>query len=176
MNEQEKKSFKAGLKQFAIDLISSRIEAARQQADQAQEAANQEEKSSAGDKYETGRAMGHLQKDMHTRQQAENARELASLHQVTVDILYTTAGPGAFVQSSDSSSSFGSSAVSPVSGGKDAKPTGFFIAAGLGKQQVNDQTILFLSPSAPLAKAFYQRRAGESILFNGRSILIEDIF
>lgn len=155
MDDQEKKTCKAVLKQFALDLISARIEAARQQADQAQEAANQEEKSSAGDKYETSRAMGQLQKDMHSRQQAEHARELATLHQVRVDILYSTAVAGAFIQCRD---------------------IGFFIAAGLGKQQLHDQTIIFLSPAAPLAKALYQRRAGDSFVFNGRSFLIEDIF
>jgi hypothetical protein len=36
----------------------------------AQQSANSEEKSSAGDKYETSRAMGHLEKDMHARQLA----------------------------------------------------------------------------------------------------------
>lgn len=155
MDDHEKITRKLALKQFALDLISTRIEAARLLADQAQEAANQEEKSSAGDKYETSRAMGHLQKDMHSRQQAEHARELATLHQVKVDILYSTAVPGAFIQCSD---------------------INFFIAAGLGKQQLHDQTILFLSPAAPLAKALYQQRTGDSILFNGRSLAIQDIF
>jgi hypothetical protein len=55
----------------------------------AQEAANSEEKSSAGDKYETGRAMGHLQKDMHARQLAELVRELAALHAVKEVLLRT---------------------------------------------------------------------------------------
>ena len=155
MDDREKIAYKLALKQFALDTISARIEAARRQAEQAQEAANQEEKSSAGDKYETSRAMGHLQKDMYSRQQAEHARELASLHQVKVDILYSSAVPGAFIQ---------------------CPGIGFFIAAGLGKQQIHDQTVLFLSPAAPLAKALYQQRTGDSILFNGRSHAIQDIF
>jgi len=167
MDDQEKKSYKAGLKQFALDLISTRIEAARSLADQAQEAANQEEKSSAGDKYETSRAMGHLQKDMHSRQQAEHARELATLHQVRVDILYSAAVAGAFIQCSDN--------VFPSDGSLSGS-FGFFIAAGLGKQQVHDQTIIFLSPAAPLAKTLYQRRSGDSFVFNGRALLIQDIF
>jgi len=155
MDDREKIAHKLTLKQFALDLISTRIEAARQQAEQAQEAANQEEKSSAGDKYETSRAMGHLQKDMYSRQQAENARELATLHQVKADILYSSAVPGAFIQ---------------------CPGIGFFIAAGLGKQQLHDQTIVFLSPAAPLAKALYHRRTGDNVLFNGRPLPIQDIF
>jgi len=44
MDDREKIAHKLALKQFALDLISTRIEAARQQAEQAQEAANNEEK------------------------------------------------------------------------------------------------------------------------------------
>ena len=155
MDDLQKKAFKASLKQFALDLISTRIEAARQQAAQAQEAANQEEKSSAGDKYETSRAISQGQKDLHSRQQAEHARELATLRQIKVDTLYSSAVAGAFVQCADIS---------------------FFIAAGLGKQQLHDQTILFLSPAAPLAKALYQKKTGDSFVFNGRTLLILGIF
>ncbi len=64
----------------------------------AQQAANGEEKSSAGDKYETSRAMGHLQKDMHARQLAEQAKELAALHAVNVDLLYDTMATGAVIE------------------------------------------------------------------------------
>jgi len=155
MDDHEKLAHKIALKQFALDLISTRIEAARLQAGQAQEAANQEEKSSAGDKYETSRAMGHLQKDMHSRQQAENARELATLHQIKVDKLYSSAIAGAFIQCPD---------------------INFFIVAGLGKQHFHGQTILFLSPAAPLAKMLNQKKAGDTFIFNGQPLLIKDIF
>ena len=44
----------------------------------AQESANSESKSSAGDKYETSRAMGHLDREMHGRmyQQAQQERQI----------------------------------------------------------------------------------------------------
>jgi hypothetical protein len=99
--------------------------------------------------------MGQIQKDLHTRQQAEHARELAMLHQIKVDTLYSTAVAGAFIVCSGIS---------------------IFIAAGLGRQQLQDQTILFLSPAAPLAKTLHQCRAGDSFVFNGRSLQILDIF
>src|SRR5580693_2338076 len=98
MDNTEKIAFKQRLKRWALDGIGQRIAASRAAIDQAQQAANQEEKSSAGDKYETGRAMGHLQKDMHARQLAESMRELASLHAVNADTLYTIAGPGALLR------------------------------------------------------------------------------
>ena len=45
----------------------------------AQEAANSEEKSSMGDKYETGRAMSQLARDMSAKQVFENKQELGFL-------------------------------------------------------------------------------------------------
>jgi hypothetical protein len=121
----------------------------------AQEAANSEGKSSAGDKYETGRAMGHLEKDMYARQQEENIRELDELQKVNTDIIYTTAQTGAFVRCPDHS---------------------FFIAAGLGKQLIDDQPIFFLSPYAPLAKVLLHKKTGDSFLFNKMDTVILEIY
>ena len=155
MTDPEKILFKNKLKLFALALIGQRIAAAKGMIDQAQQAANNEEKSSAGDKYETGRAMGHLQKDMHARQLAESMKELAALHSVHTDLLYPAAGPGAFVQ---------------------AEGIAFFIAAGLGRQQHEGQTILFLSPQAPLAKVLQDKKQGDDIAFLGRTVRILEIF
>jgi hypothetical protein len=155
MDDVEKIAFKNRLKRWALDLIGQRIAAAREAIDQAQQSANSEEKSSAGDKYETGRAMGHLQKDMHSRQLAESIKELATLHAVHTNVLHPVATAGAFIRTEN---------------------TAFFIAAGLGKQQPEGQTIYFLSPQAPLARALQNKKAGDFFPFNGTSVAIREIF
>jgi hypothetical protein len=155
IEDTEKIAYKNRLKRWALDHIGKRISAAGEAIEQAQQAANQEEKSSAGDKYETGRAMGHLQKDMHARQLAESVRELASLHAINTDLLCTAASPGALVR--------GTEIV-------------FFIAAGLGKQQLDGQTIFFLSPQAPLARILKDKKPGDSFVFNGSTFQILEIF
>lgn len=155
MTGAEKIAFKLRLKTWALDLIGTRITAAKDAIDQVQQAANQEEKSSAGDKYETGRAMGHLQKDMFARQMAEHIKEQATLHAVNVETPCMMGQSGAFLQ---------------------CGAIAFFIAAGLGKQVVEGQTIFFLSPQAPLAKLLQNKKAGDSFLFNGATPLIHDIF
>src|ERR1700749_1072889 len=129
MTQHEKIAFKNKLKKWGQDLIGQRIATSKTAMEQAQEAANNEEKSSAGDKYETGRAMGHLQKDMHARQLAEALKELASLNAIPTDSLCTEGGIGAVLQAED---------------------IAFFVSAGLGKQIVDGQPIVFLSPQAPL--------------------------
>jgi len=165
MDNTQKLALKASLKQFGLQLITQRIEAARRQMDLAQESANNEEKSSAGDKYETGRAMGHLQQEMYARQQAEYERELAALQQVRTDTLCIMATPGAFIQCPGIASERTSGSFS-----------GFFIVAGLGKQTVDGNTILFVSPGAPLTKTLQNKKAGDTFIFNGRTLSIEDIF
>ncbi|SIO00258.1 hypothetical protein SAMN04488055_2480 [Chitinophaga niabensis] len=155
MTQQQMIQFKTSLKKAGELLIKERIATAQLAIDNAQEAANNEGKSSAGDKYETGRAMGHLEKDMYARQQAENMKELDLLQKVNTDLIYTNARTGAYVRCSDHS---------------------FFIAVGLGKQQVDDQLIFFLSPYAPLAKLLLHKKAGDSFLFNKQETVIVEIF
>ena len=155
MTPAGKIAFKTTLKQAGLAIIEERIATAGKAADHAQQAANQEEKSSAGDKYETARAMGHLEKDMHARQLAAHLKDLAALRDINTDIICATPAAGACVVCASFS---------------------FFIAAGLGKQVVNDQPVFFISPYAPLARLLGYKKKGDSFLFNGANIMIEDIY
>lgn len=130
---------KQRLKAWAEALIQARVTAARAAMDEAQAAANSEEKSSAGDKYETGRAMGHLQKEMHARQLAEALGDLAALHAVPTQAM-TACALGALVETAQAR---------------------LFISIGLGKQVVDGEPVIFLSPMAPLAKQLMGKRPGE---------------
>ena len=60
-------SIKNKLLQHCKELIEARLKNAEDAMNRAQESANDNEKSSAGDKFETGRAMGHLEKEMYAR-------------------------------------------------------------------------------------------------------------
>jgi hypothetical protein len=155
VTESEKIAFKNRLKQAAQQLIEQRIAAAKTLIASAQEAANSEEKSSVGDKYETARAMGQLETEMHSKQLAQQVRELALLHEVKTDIVYATATMGACIECADLI---------------------FFIAAGLGKQTIDGKLIIFLSPQAPLAKLLQNKKAGESFVFNGKETVIETVY
>ena len=153
--DKEKLLYKNKLKQWGADQIQQRVLVARGAMQQAQDAANSEEKSSAGDKYETGRAMGHLQKDMHARQLAAAIQELALLQAVPTETHYREGAPGAVLE---------------------VEGMIFFISVGLGKQQVEGQTVLFLSPQAPLAKLLLGKHAGESILFNEKTVVLKEVY
>lgn len=153
--EPERLLFKKKLKQFCQHTIEERIQFARLAMDNAQIAANAEEKSSAGDKYETSRAMNQIEKDMHARQLLAHQKELSDFLLIRTDSILSSALPGAVV----------------VCNG-----TSYFLSAGLGKQQVDGTTILFLSPAAPLAIALLHKKADDSIQFNGKELMISTVF
>ncbi|GAO43103.1 hypothetical protein [Flavihumibacter petaseus] len=148
-------ALKKRLSRFCRETIESRIATARQAMDSAQEAANAEEKSSAGDKYETARAMGQLNKEMFARQLAGHLKELSEFNSLNTDAVHQIVTPGALLQCSGA--------------------LFFFLSAGLGKQTVDGQPILFLSPHAPLAKTIINKKPGDQLTFNGRVMTIESI-
>lgn len=155
MTDLEKIAFKEKLRSQCIALIEERMQLAAEAMQQAQDAANAEEKSSAGDKYETGRAMNHIQKDLHARQLAENRKELEALLAIDCSQVRTTAGAGAIVIAGD---------------------VRFFIAAGLGAISFEGEKILAISPQAPLARIMNNKKAADTILFNRQEKQITEVF
>jgi hypothetical protein len=155
MTIQQKTAYKKQLQQLCIGMIEERIAANLALMNSAQEAANSESKSSAGDKYETSRAMNHLQKDMYASQLNANRLELAALLNINCGSIATTIGTGCFVKT---------------------KGMGFFIAAGLGKTTFENNTVFLLSPSAPVSRLLFTKTTGDSFLFNKELLEIEDFF
>ncbi|WP_127124983.1 hypothetical protein [Pseudoflavitalea rhizosphaerae] len=140
------------LKQFGEQVITQRIAITLKAMNEAQAAANQEEKSSAGDKYETSRAMSHLEKDMHARQLLAHQQDLNALRAINVSTILDSPLPGAFIRTATGA---------------------FFIAAGLGQQSVNGESIVFLSPISPFAKSLVQKKSGDEFEFKGKNCIME---
>ena len=155
LTNNEKTAFKKKLLQKSIELIERRIDEAFNAMTNAQAASNSEEKSSAGDKYETSRAMSHLEKDMHSRQLAANKLELAALYSINCSSLYDRVATGSLTRCEGSS---------------------FFIAAGLGKINIDGEDIFLLSPNAPLAKLLLGKKIGDLVNFNKKELVITEIF
>ncbi len=121
----------------------------------AQAAANEETKSSAGDKYETSRAMGQLEKDMYARQLSQASMELASAISVECSVINDGIKAGTMVL---------------------CEGIRFFIFAGIGKMDFQDQTILVISPNAPLAQSLISKSNGDKIMFNQKETQILEYF
>lgn len=134
--------------------LLERIKTAEDAMKRAQEAANGEEKSSAGDKYETSRAMGQLDRDMNARQLAEAKKELEILQKFDLLITHTTAAPGSLIITAEAN---------------------YFIGAGLGVLKGSDFTFIAVSPQAPISKLFAGKKEKEMVLFNGKQLTIKKI-
>ena len=147
--------FKNRLKAYCQQAIEQRIAFTRQLMEDAQAAANSEEKSSAGDKYETSRAMSHLDKDMHARQLSAHLQELSFVRAIHSDTVYATAVAGACIV---------------------CEEVLFFLATGLGKQPVENSAVIFVSPLAPLAKMLIGKKIADTIFFAGRKMVITDLY
>lgn len=118
----------------------------------AQESSNAETKSSAGDKYETGREMANQERDRHATQLHEAQQLLVTLQKINPCLPSDTVRLGALV-----ATSLGL----------------FYLSIGAGRLHTAEgQEFLAVSPGAPLALALSGRRSGEETVFNGRLVKV----
>ncbi len=150
----DKVSIKKLLKAECVRLLEVRIEHASVAMLSAQEAANSEGKSSAGDKYETSRAMGQQDRDMNARQLEQARKDLAFIQSLDVSKIQESVKLGSLVY---------------------CKEGIFFIAAGLGSVRIGKEQIHIVSPAAPMANLLLNKNAGEKISVNGKSFEILEI-
>jgi len=145
------------LKQQVIEAcrerVSARVENANHAMQEAQLAANGEEKSSAGDKFETSRAMGHRDRDMYARQFVEAKNELQKMDRLSTDPSFLIRMGSLFL----------------------ANGILYFIATGLGKIELNNLEIMVISKEAPIASAMLGKSKGDEFLWNSKSWKIEDL-
>lgn len=118
-----------------------------------QDAANEETKSSAGDKYETGRAMMHLEKEKVAHALNEVLKQKKVIDQLSADLM-SEAGLGALVQTDKGL---------------------FYLAVSLGKISQNGVDVFCLSPVAPLGTALLKAKKGNQVTFLENCYVIEEI-
>ena len=145
---------KSELLKKRLAFTDQRIENARQAMSAAQEAANHESKSSAGDKYETGRAMAQIERDKAAQQLSEALALKNSLDKITLN---------------------------PPSGkvllGSLVKTDGphFFIAISAGKVRVGDTDFFVVAPASPVGRALIGLQVGDPFTFNNQLLTITEI-
>jgi transcription elongation GreA/GreB family factor len=156
---------KLALHQKCLEIVENSILSMKMALQQAQEAANNETKSSAGDKHETGRAMAQLETEklsaqlndalnlkqviakINPPQQTINSLPLRGLgwEQITIgSLVYTTNGI-------------------------------FYVAVSLGKIDINNETIYVVSPQSPIGKLLLTKKEKDSFSLNGKIYLVEKI-
>ncbi len=133
--------------------VRSRIVSSEDAISGAQSSANEETKSSAGDKYETGRSMAQLEIEKNTIQLNESKKLLLALEQIkntksksviTGSIAFTTQG-------------------------------NFYISISAGQFIIDGVTYFAISPASPIGKHLMGKSEGDDFSFNQRKFLIQKI-
>lgn len=142
-------TFKAPLYHHCVNILTERIEQAATAMQEAQNSANSETKSSAGDKYETGRAMAHLDKERHTRRHAAALDALTRLQRLRPDGGMTEIELGALVQTNVG---------------------WYYLTVGIGEVEIEDAAVQVVSPESPIGSLLLELEVGDMDDFRGREI------
>lgn len=146
--------FKCKLILHLSDLLDLKINEARNSILNLQEAKNNDTKSSAGDKYETGRAMIQMELDK-AEFQLSNANHLKSdLISINTEYKHEKIGKGSLV-----SSNWGV----------------YLIAVAFGKTSIQDQEIMVISYASPIGQLLSGKTIGDKVVFNNRSYEVLDL-
>ncbi len=136
-------------------LINDKIDVLEKMSGDVQDAANNETKSSAGDKYETGRAMLQQERDKYDSQLAQARRLRMQLFQIKPEVHFGTIAFGAVAKTTLAN---------------------YFIAISAGRIEVEGAKYYVISPQAPLAQLIIGKRAGDTFVFNDRKEKILEVF
>jgi hypothetical protein len=129
-------------------LLKNKITELERVINEVQQSANQESKSSMGDKYETGRAMAQNEVFMLQTQLASLRQDFETIHTIDFSINIDKVIKGSLVETS----------------------TGWFLLSiGLGKISVDGKNLFCISINSPLGQVLKGKAAGEVYVMNGRS-------
>ncbi len=130
------------------DYVNQRITTATQAMDQAQRAANEEGKNSAGDKYETGRAMMQIERDKAARQLDEALKLRDVLDRINPGIRHEKVSLGSLVITASRK---------------------IFVSIGIGKLMVNGEDFWVVGPASPLGSVLIGLKDNDAFTFNNSS-------
>lgn len=127
------------------ELINGKIEVLQQAIREFQDAANEDSKSSMGDKYETNRAMMHLEKEKAATQLNQNLKMRQVLDSIRIKA-HEKVEIGSIVHTDKGT---------------------YFIAVGLGPLDFDGAKYFVISAASPIGQEMMGRQAGDTFSFRG---------
>jgi len=135
---------KSTVLQHLKSLLEERMRVAWDAMEAAQESANDQGKSSMGDKYETSRSMGQLDRNMHARQFEQTRQERMILERLNAGEKSQRVAVGSLLETTAG---------------------WFFVAVSLGSVKINEETVLAVSSSSPVGASLLGKEAGNKFDF-----------
>ncbi len=137
-----------------FEYVEQRIETSKQAMKYAQESANTEEKSSAGDKYETSRAMAQIERDKAAHQLEEALKLKSILIQINPEFKNSKVNLGSLVI---------------------AESIRFYMAISVGKITIDGRDYLIVAVASPIGQLLLNLKVGDQFTFNKQMHVIEEI-
>lgn len=147
-------SLKEELYNQCLEYVQSRMDAAQQGIDEAQQASKDDTKSSAGDKYETGRAMMQQETDRNMAQLNEANKLKVALNAINPTAIHTTIDTGSVVKTNNGN---------------------FYLAISAGTLHIGGDSYFAISPASPIGFKLKGLKAGDKFDLNGKGYMVEAI-
>jgi len=137
------------------DYVNKRIDAIQEAIIAAREAAEEDDKSSAGDKYETGRAMMHIEIENQMAQLKEAQRMATELEGISVKSNSGIVRKGSIVMTDQGF---------------------YYLSVGAGKITVGENDYFAVGVLSPIGKALLGAKEGDDFTLNNRRYTIQHIY
>ena len=147
-------ALKLKVHQKCLHLALTKIDSLKSELVALQEASNQDTKSSAGDKYETGRSMIMLEKEKLGVQLMEAYKLKKALDLIDLGKPINKVSLGALVKESNNF---------------------YYFSANFGALNIADVKVFALSTLSPIGQAMLGKTVGDTYNFRGQKFLIEKI-
>lgn len=145
---------KVKLLEKCLEYVDQRIATSRLAMKDAQNSANAEDKSSAGDKYETGRAMAQIEREK-AAYQLEEALKLKSI--------LSRINPLA----KNANATLGSLVITET--------IRFYISIGVGKVTISGYDYLIVAAASPIGQVLSNLKEADQFSFNKQMHVIKEI-
>jgi transcription elongation GreA/GreB family factor len=145
---------KVEIHQTILHILSESIIQATRDYDLAKESRDSDTKSSAGDKFETGREMMQREMDKISASIDQSKNQLNFLSKINLNRPYSIVDLGCLIITDQDI---------------------YYISIGLGKVEINAELIYAISLDSPIGQIFKGKRVGDILEFRGKTLKINQL-
>lgn len=145
---------KVEIHQTILHLLSESIIQATRDYDLAKESRDSDTKSSAGDKFETGREMMQREMDKISASIDQSKNQLNFLSKINLNRPYSIVDLGCIIITDQDI---------------------YYISIGLGKVEINAELIYAISLDSPIGQIFKGKRVGDILEFRSKTLTINQL-
>lgn len=147
-------SLKEKVHNKCVELVDQTVIMHRKAMNDAQDAANKEQRSTAGDKYDTSRAMSQNERDMYAGRLADSLQMKKVLNNIDPNKTLEQAESGALVITNSGN---------------------YYLSVSLGKISFDEVDCFAISPITPAGQAMLGKCVGDAFEIRGQSSVIKKI-